>query len=255
MTMDKPGSGHLISTKGGDGKLCLQFLGDSITEDGTYITCMQEAVRQQLPELAIAWINDGRSSETVSGLSEPDHPGPRPYLHDRLGEVLSIAQPDWVVLCYGMNDGIYYPYAEERFQAYREGYLRAVEQIRASGAQVIAVTPPPFDPGSVSEGVQAISDENRAAYSYLEPYARYSEEVLRRYADWVLTLKTEAGCADVVNIHDPVLAYIRAGRDTDPGFRYGDGIHPDVGGHRVIASELLDRLFGIQVPKRPFLSS
>jgi hypothetical protein len=32
-----------------------------------------------------------------------------PWVHDRVEPALRIAQPDWVFICYGMNDGNYYP--------------------------------------------------------------------------------------------------------------------------------------------------
>ncbi|MBW7460494.1 hypothetical protein K0U00_41170, partial [Paenibacillus sepulcri] len=97
------------------------FLGDSITDEGTYIAYMDAYFRQHMPEHDMTLINLGVNSETASGLSEPDHPFPRPCIHDRLGRALQESRPDWVVLCYGMNDGIYYPFSEERFQAYRQG--------------------------------------------------------------------------------------------------------------------------------------
>ncbi|MEM7393390.1 MAG: hypothetical protein AAF492_13685, partial [Verrucomicrobiota bacterium] len=54
------------------------FLGDSNTHAGDYVSLVETAMRARgispMPEL----INLGLSSETCSGLSEPDHPFPRP---------------------------------------------------------------------------------------------------------------------------------------------------------------------------------
>jgi hypothetical protein len=86
--------------------------------------------------------------ETVSGLSEPGHAGgafPRPDLHERLGRLLEKAKPGLIVACYGMNDGIYYPFGEERFQKFEDGIRRLRERAAAAGVQVIHVTPPTFD--------------------------------------------------------------------------------------------------------------
>ena len=94
----------------------------------------------------------GLSSETCSGLSEPDHPFPRPDVHERLDRALAKVRPDVVVACYGMNDGIYYPFGEDRFKAYQNGVNRLIEKVHATGAKLILLAPPPFDPVPPSAG-------------------------------------------------------------------------------------------------------
>ena len=97
------------------------FLGDSITNSGYYVADIETQLRIQgvdpMPEL----VNIGLPSETCTGLSEPDHPFPRPDVHERLDRALAKVKPDVVVACYGMNDGIYYPFSNERFKAYQDG--------------------------------------------------------------------------------------------------------------------------------------
>ena len=225
------------------------FLGDSITDDGTYIAYLDAYFRLHAPDSRIELINLGVSSETVSGLSEPAHPFPRPCLHDRLDRALAKTRPDWVVVCYGMNDGIYHPFAEERFRAYREGYLRALGKIRQAGAKAIAMTPPPFDPPSLENGAERLLPDGRNDYSYLTPYANY-EAVLKRYADWVLTLGGDAA-DEVVSIHDEMLAHIAREREADPAFLSGDGIHPFAPGHWVMAKALLRTLFNVVLERAP----
>ena len=89
------------------------LLGDSITHSGHYISFIETRLRQdndnRIPEI----INLGLPSETCSGLSEPDHPFPRPTVHERLDRALTKIKPDLVFACYGMNDGIYYPFSEK----------------------------------------------------------------------------------------------------------------------------------------------
>ena len=122
------------------------FLGDSITHAGHYISIIEATIRlsgvNPLPEL----INLGLPSETCSGLSEPDHPFPRPNVHERLDRALTSLQPDVVVACYGMNDGIYYPFSDERFKAYQSGINRLAEKVHATGAKLVLMTSPAFDP-------------------------------------------------------------------------------------------------------------
>src|SRR5262245_51688989 len=95
------------------------FLGDSNTHAGTYVQYLDAYLRCRFPDDRYDLVNLGLPSETVSGLSEPDHPFPRPDLHERLKRALAKTRPSVVVACYGMNDGIYYPFSEERFAKYQ----------------------------------------------------------------------------------------------------------------------------------------
>src|SRR4051812_9398569 len=88
------------------------FLGDSITHSGQYADYFEVGVRLRGVPGPIDYLNLGLPSETVSGLSEAGHAGgrfPRPDLHERLQRTLEKTKPDLVFVCYGMNDGIYYP--------------------------------------------------------------------------------------------------------------------------------------------------
>ena len=116
------------------------FLGDSITHAGQYIVDLETYLRIKNPKLECEFLNLGLPSETVSGLSEPGHAGgtfPRPDLKERLDRVLAELKPDLVVACYGMNDGIYYPFDEERFQKYQEGMRFLRSHCEAAGAKVL----------------------------------------------------------------------------------------------------------------------
>src|SRR4051794_27319162 len=98
------------------------FVGDSITYAGQYIEFLEAYLRLKVPALACEFLNLGLPSETSSGLSEPGHAGgtfPRPDVHERLDRILEQTKPDLVVACYGMNDGIYHPFSEDRFRKYQ----------------------------------------------------------------------------------------------------------------------------------------
>ena len=243
------------------------FLGDSITEDGTYIALLDAYFRLHAPESDLTLINLGVSSETASGLSEAEHGFHRPCVHDRLERALAETKPDWVVVCYGMNDGIYHPLSEERFAAYRGGMLRLLERIRSAGAKAIVMTPPPFDPPSLDGAADRLLPAGEPDYSYLRPYEGY-DEVLAAYAEWVLTLgerpAENAGGAEaagsatvtptadaVVSIHAPMLAQIAEARKADPAYASGDGIHPFAPGHWIIAKALLRVLFNVTLERAP----
>ncbi|WP_162551269.1 SGNH/GDSL hydrolase family protein [Paenibacillus tepidiphilus] len=216
------------------------FLGDSITADGSYIRFASDWLQSRRPDQPVRLIARGVPSETVSGLSEAAHPFPRPCVHDRLAEELASAAPDIVVACYGMNDGIYHPYGEERFAAYRAGMQRLSEQIAAAGARTVLLAPPPFDAASFTG---PLLPEAAPDFSYLTPYREYNQ-VLKRYADWLLTGSCPADF--VIDMHSPLLEHIRRQRMLDTGYRYGDGIHPDASGHAAMARTLLRELLGAE---------
>jgi lysophospholipase L1-like esterase len=124
------------------------FLGNSITWAGNYVNDIEAYLRVQYPGRQLEFINVGLSSETVSGLSEPGHAGgsfPRPDLHERLARVLKQTKPDLVFACYGMNDGIYMPFDNERFQKFKDGINWLHDEVVKTGARLIHLTPPYYD--------------------------------------------------------------------------------------------------------------
>jgi hypothetical protein len=97
------------------------FLGDSITYSGEYVDDISMLVSHLTGDNEFEFLNLGLPSETLSGLSEPGHAHdsfPRPNLHDRLDRLLELVHPNLVIACYGMNDGIYYPFDAAKFEKY-----------------------------------------------------------------------------------------------------------------------------------------
>ena len=197
------------------------FLGDSITYAGTYVETIEAYVVTRLPQRDVEFINVGLPSETVSGLSEDGHAGgqfPRPDLHARLARVLARLKPDFVVACYGMNDGIYLPFDEGRFAKYREGLQRLRDKCAAAGAKILHVTPPTFD--EVKGGHPGYGN------------------TLDRYSDWLLGKRADGW--DVVDLHGPMNRYLAEQRARDPAFFLaGDGVHCGETGHWIIAKQTL----------------
>lgn len=222
------------------------FLGDSNTHAGHYISWIEAQLRaagDATPEL----INLGLPSETCSGLSEPDHPFPRPDVHERLARALDKAKPDTVVICYGMNDGIYYPFDAQRFAAYQQGIRRMIEAIHDSGAKIILMTPPPFDPQPMGKQgkLLPLGAEKYAWFAIYEDY----DEVIRRYAEWVLSLGGDVEM--VIDIHSPMERYLATQRRRDADYAQSDdGVHFNRQGHEVMAATVLEQL-GIPVQELP----
>ncbi len=214
------------------------FLGDSNTFAGEYITNIDGYLFTRFPDQIFELINLGLSSETISGCSEADHPFPRPNVQNRLTKALEKIKPDIVFLCYGMNDGIYSPFDENRFKAYQEGTKKALKLIRSARAIPILLTPPPFDPVPIKKRTLG---ENQKNHSYKSPYVRYDEEVLQKYSDWLLTLKSNTQM--VIDLHGPMKEYIESQRLQNPNYRLsGDGIHFNSIGHLIICKEILHAL-------------
>lgn len=211
------------------------FLGDSITHAGTYVDFVETVIRTRIPGWRGEIIDLGLSSETVSGLSEDGHAGgkfPRPDLHERLARVLAQTKPDVVVACYGMNDGIYFPFAEERFNRFRDGMRRLHQAVTAAHATIIHVTPPVFDRLPI-----AAKTLPAGLAAYPTPFDGY-DGVLARYSAWLVAQRTQGWT--VIDVHTAMADALARQRQTDPAFTFSkDGVHPDTCGHAVIARAIL----------------
>ena len=218
------------------------FLGDSITAAGEFVNMIELQLRLQsvdpMPEL----VNAGLPSEGCTGLSEPDHPFPRPDVHERLDRALAAVKPDVVVACYGMNDGIYYPYSEERFQKYQDGINRLIEKVHAAGAKLILMTPPPFDPLQLrTEG--KLRPEGSDKFAWFAVYENY-DQVIRKYAMWILEQKDRVEM--VIDLQTPITAFWEQQRKKDPAFTVApDGVHCNRTGHQTIAEVIL-KAWGVE---------
>lgn len=211
------------------------FLGDSNTYAGGFVSVVESQIiasgLQPRPEI----INLGLSSETCSGLSEPAHPFARPDVRERLGRALSKLQPDVVVACYGMNDGIYYPLAEDRFAAYRKGVDKLIEVVHDAGAKLVLMTPPPFDPLPLAKQEKLLPSD-APEYSWMQVYEGY-DDVMKEYASWIMQQSDRVEM--VIDLYTPVTDYMQSQRATNPNFvMSSDGVHVDAEGHRVIGEAI-----------------
>jgi lysophospholipase L1-like esterase len=211
------------------------FLGDSITYSGQYIDLLDAYLACRFPESPHELINLGLASETVSGLSEPGHAGgqfPRPDLHERLARVLAKTKPDLVVACYGMNCGIYHPLSPDRFERFQAGMTRLHDEVERSGARVIHITPPTFDPQPIKERTLPAG-----LVEYRQPYVGYNE-VLDHYSEWLLAQREKGW--QVIDVHGPMNKLLAIERKSKPDFQLaGDGVHMNATGHWLAAQQIL----------------
>ncbi len=223
------------------------FLGDSITHAGHYIALVEAKMRscgnEQVPEL----INLGLPSETCNGMSEPDHPFPRPNVQERVDRALAKLKPDVVVVCYGMNDGIYYPPTEKHFAAYRDGINTIIDKVHASGAKVILMTPPAFDALPLKKKGKLLP-LGAKEYSWKTIYENY-DDVIRQFADWIKQQSSRVEM--VIDLHGPITQYNADKRKTNPDFTMsGDGVHVNHEGHQVFAEAIL-KAWGVDCDRKP----
>ncbi|XOV90963.1 MAG: SGNH/GDSL hydrolase family protein [Bacteroidota bacterium] len=214
------------------------FLGNSITYQGDYISFIESYLTLKYRDTSVEFINVGLSSETVSGLSEPNHAGgafPRPDLRERLERVLNQVKPDLIFTCYGMNDGIYLPFGLDRFEKYREGIQWLNKEATDRNIEIIFVTPPIYD------------KIKGPAYA----------NVLDIYSDWLMSCRyTESW--KVIDLHWPMDNFLQEKRILDSSFYLAkDGIHPNSQGHWLMAREILigigeQQLRNIDDPKLVF---
>ena len=209
------------------------ILGDSITHRGTYVSFISYFLQKRNPDLDYDIISIGLGSETAAGTSEAEHPFPRPCIHSRLDHALEQTKPDIIFACYGMNDGIYHPLRMDRFLAYQSGIESLVAKVHASNAEVVLLTPPPFD----ADAKKSLAPPNATDFSYKAPFAQYNE-VLRTYGKWIMLSKLSA--ARKIDLNTPMLEYNRQRRKIDPQFHLAnDGIHPNELGHLLMAKTIL----------------
>ena len=223
------------------------FLGDSITHAGGYIDLIEAQVRLQQITPAPELINLGLPSETCSGLSEPDHPFPRPNVHERIDRALAQLKPDVVVACYGMNDGIYHPFSKERFAEFQKGINAIIDKVQAAEAKLVLMTPPAFDPLPLRKKGKLLpaGQEKYAWFSIYEDY----DEVLKKYAAWVMQQADRVEM--VIDLHTPVTDYVARKRQADPEFTMSpDGVHVNQEGHGVLAQAILEA-WGIPRVRQP----
>lgn len=208
------------------------FLGDSITYAGGYVADVEAYYISRFPQRHFEFINVGLSSETVSGLSEASEKNPRPDLHERLGRVLEKTKPDLTFVCYGMNDGIYSPPDEARLKAFEDGMKSVHKQIAATGAKIIHVTPPVFDPIGARSRIST-----NAPFGFGHPYWSYNQ-TLDQFSEWLVAQRATGW--DVADLHSGMNRWLAEQRQRDPNFNFTkDGVHPNGVGHWVMAKEIL----------------
>lgn len=196
------------------------FLGNSITYQGHYIAYLEAYYKLKYPERELEFINVGLPSETVSQLSEEGHADgkfDRPKLQERLKRILKKTKPDFIFACYGINDGIYLPFDESRFDAFKKGMNWLNKRLVKEEIPVIYITPTIYE------------KEGDGAYT----------NVVDIYSNWLVS-NMYTNDWNVLDIHTPLLVKVGMNRLNNPYYKFAyDGIHPTKNSHWLMANQIL----------------
>lgn len=209
----------------------LACFGDSITASEVgYVKILQDRYSASHPELNLDFLNYGKSSETITGLTEKVHPGPRPNLFERLDTELEKRPLDIAFFCYGINCGIYGPPSDQLFISYKEGLDTILKKMKREGIGVVLLTPPPLALDVVLKvQTNAIDD-----FGYLNPYPEYDKEVIQEFKNIVLSLENDS-ILKKIDIHTPLY-------ENRIDCYVSDPIHPNQRGHELIASTIIEKI-------------
>lgn len=196
------------------------FLGNSITYQGHYIAYIEAYYKLKYPDRELEFINVGLPSETVTQLSEEGHADgkfDRPKLQERLKRILKKSNPDFIFACYGINDGIYLPFDESRFDAFKKGMNWLNKRLVKEEIPVIYITPTIYE------------KEGDGAYT----------NVVDIYSNWLVS-NMYTNDWNVLDIHTPLLVKVGMNRLNNPYYKFAyDGIHPTKISHWLMANQIL----------------
>jgi lysophospholipase L1-like esterase len=195
------------------------FYGDSITEPRLYTTFVETYAVSRFPELRLEFVNSAWGGDRVTG----GRGGP---VDVRLQRDVIAYQPTVFALMMGMNDGWGQPFNEPLYTRYTTGYehildviTRALPRVRVSVMQPSPrddITHPPAFPGGYNS-------------------------VLIRYGAFVRQAGERRGFK-VADLNTPLVDTLKKAQAIDPALARriaGDGVHPGIAGHLVLAAALL----------------
>jgi lysophospholipase L1-like esterase len=195
------------------------FYGDSITEQREYTEDVEEYVLTRYPTWKVSFHNAAVGGDKVGG----GWAGP---IDLRLDRDVFAWRPDVVTIMLGMNDFYYRPDQPGIFSTYTEGYRHIVESIQKNDphTRLTLIQPSPYD------------DVTR------EPiFPGGMNGVLQKYSAFVAQLAFERGL-QVVDFNTPMTAALVAINKESPALAQQiipDRVHPQQGGHWIMAESLL----------------
>ena len=192
------------------------FYGDSITNQREYTEDVEEYVLTRFPSWKVSFHNAGVGGDRVSG-------GGAGPIDLRLDRDVFAWHPSVVSVMLGMNDFYYRPDEPGIYSTFTDGYRHLVDSLKKNdpGVRITLIEPSPYD------------DITRKSSG--------NNDVLLKYSAYVSQLAQEQG-AQVADFNTPVTNVLKAINAASPALAsqvIPDRVHPEQGGHWVMAESLL----------------
>lgn len=206
-----------------DGDTPMVFVGDSITEQRMYTALIEAYTLSRFPTWKITFRNSGWSGDKATlQLRGPD------FNASLQRDILSL-QPKAATIDYGMNDA---NEGDAGLAKYTEYETKLVEALKKAGTRVALLTSTP-----------------REGYETGLPAGNKSNPMLQKYADALKDVATKENVL-FIDQYTPFVKTIEDGRvagvlspnaSVQPVMRLisPDGVHPELGGHFLMATIIL----------------
>ncbi len=194
------------------------MIGDSITEQHLYSNYVEMWTVTRFPNWKLTFRNTGIGGDTSPG-------GNGRFERDVLRY-----KPTAMTVDFGMNDGGYGGFNEQRFGAYMKGLQGMADQAKAAKIRVAWVTPQPLDNGD--PGKTALTGYNQT----LEKFSDGVKEIAK---------KNDGLFVDQFHPYLAVLDKARASSDKYQRITAGDAVHPGSPGQALMAASILR---GLNIP-------
>jgi lysophospholipase L1-like esterase len=191
------------------------MIGDSITEQHLYSNYVEMWTVSRFPSWKLTFRNVGIGGDTSPG-------GNGRFKRDVLAY-----KPTVLTVDFGMNDGGYRPFDQDRFDRYLKGLQGMADQARAAGIRVAWITPQPVEHKPDAKGLKA------------ESY----NQTLEKFSEGVKEIAQKNGGLFVDQFH-PYWAVIDKARQAGEMGRItgGDAVHPGPPGQALMAAAILKGL-------------
>ena len=204
------------------------FLGDSITHGGDYHALIQAFLSTRYPEMDLWTENVGRSGDTSWGT-----------LRDRLEGDLYAAEPDSVIIHFGMNDVGRDTFKDmkeapsdesrkKRRSQYQQAMTKLVDTLLKRDLRLAILSPTLFD-----DSLNRWDNQNQSPHLNAE---------LAKFGEIGLTLATEKSLP-FIDVHTPLTRITEEQQAKKDSFSFtADRVHPKNGGYPVMAWKILKDL-------------
>lgn len=206
-----------ITFKDGD---MFVFLGDSITHQCLYTQYVEDFVYTRFPKLRVHFHNSGVGGDRASDALA------------RFDDDVASFKPNYVTILLGMNDGGYTKFNEQIFNTYEKDMTKLLEELDATGAKIIPMTPTMHDARASRMSKKGGS----------EPRDTYYNGVLAYYGSWLREQASQRGYG-FVDMYTPLNMLTIEQRRKDPKFTMiPDSVHPGPNGQVVMAAAVIDNM-------------